>query len=258
MARARECAQSLCHLAGRRIACAVAFGAVSISAHAYRPFDGTDADVVDDRVIEIELGPVTYVDATDGSLIEAPDLTLNVGLSSAWELVVDAKRTIMRFRASRDIETAEAAVLLKGMLREGSSQDRAGWSVATEFGALLPATNVDDEYGASAAVIASLRNEQGVIHLNAELARNRDSKAEIFSSVIAEAFVDAPVRPVAEVTLEREEGSGTQSIGALVGAIWERADDLSFDFAVRAIHEGDSWSYEGRIGLTWMFPFART
>jgi hypothetical protein len=111
-----EVRSSLWHVAALRIACAATCGAWSVSANAYRPFDGTDAD--------------------------------------------------RQRRRSRGIETIEAAVLLKGMLREGSLQDRAGWSVATEFGALLPATNVDDEYGASAAVIASLRNDWGVIHLN--------------------------------------------------------------------------------------------
>lgn len=229
-----------------------------MSAHAYRPFDGTDADVVDVDVLEIELGPVTYIDTADGSLVEAPDLTVNVGLSAAWELVVDAKRTIARFSSSRDVETTEAALMLKGIVREGSLQDSAGWSVATEFGVLLPATNVDDEYGAAAAVIASLRNERGVVHLNAELSQNRDSNAELFSSIIVEAFLDAPVRPVAEVTFEREEGSSTQSFGTLIGAIWERADDLAFDIGIRAIREGNAWSYEGRVGLTWMFSFART
>jgi hypothetical protein len=61
------------------------------------------------------------------------------------------------------------------------------------------------------------------------------------------------VRPVAELTFEYERGTDTRSAGALVGAIWERGDNLNFDMAVRAVREDHEWSYEGRIGFTWAF-----
>jgi len=37
-------------------------------------------------------------------------------------------------------------VLLKRIVRDGELQEPAGWSVATEFGVLLPTVNGDDDY----------------------------------------------------------------------------------------------------------------
>jgi hypothetical protein len=178
-------------------------------------------------------------------------------LSSRWEAVIDATRAISRSAATRDVETFESAVLLKGVIREGALQEATGWSVATEFGVLLPTRQLDDHYGATFALIGSRRDERKVIHLNAAVARNRDGNAEVFAGVIVEAVTRAPVRPVAELTFEFEEGRDASSLSGLVGAIWRHMDNLSFDFAIRAIREGGAWSRQGRIGITWAFAVAR-
>jgi hypothetical protein len=225
-------------------------------AHAYRPFDSTDASVVDAGTLEIELGPIAYIDTPDGHATKAPEITINAGLTPHWELVMEGTRatTVSRMH---DVQTVEAALLLKAILREGAMQDEQGWSVATEFGALLPVRNGDEDYGATLALIGSLRGEHAVLHVNAA-AHNRNDDSQWMTGLILEACPDAPVRPVVEINVELENGSDARTLSALAGAIWRRAENLSFDVAVRASRDADAWSYEGRIGLTWSFAFTRT
>lgn len=226
-------------------------------AFAYRPFDSTDAAVADPGEIEIELGPVAYSDSRHASITEMPVVTINAGLTDNWEAVIDASRAITRSPHEHDLDTVEAALLLKRVVRDGVLQDQAGWSIATEFGVLLPTVNGDDDYGATWALIGSRAVGRTMIHVNAALAHNRDGNTELFSGLILEDVASAPVRPVAEVTFEYERGTDTRSVGALLGAIWQRKENLSFDIAVRAVAEDEAWSYEGRIGLTWALAPAR-
>ena len=171
--------------------------------------------------------------------------------------MIDAARAITRSTDEHDIETAEAALLLKRVVRDGVLQDQTGWSIATEFGVLLPTVNLDDDYGAIWALIGSRELGRAMIHVNAALAENRDGNTEFFSGLIVEGAASAPVRAVAELTFEYEGGPNARSLGALLGAIWERGDNLSFDMAVRAIREDQDWTYGGRIGVTWAFSLAR-
>jgi hypothetical protein len=237
----------------KRLAIALALLADAHAAHAYRPFDSTDAAVADPGEIEIELGPLAYTDSPHASITEAPVLTVNAGLANSWEAVLDASRAIARSANENDIVTVETALLLKRVLRAGVLQEQAGWSVATEFGVLLPTMSVDDDYGVSLALIGSREMSRALVHANVGFAQNRDGNAELFSGLIVEDVASAPVRPVAELTFEYERGTDTRSAGVLVGAIWERGDNLNFDMAVRAIREDHEWSYEGRIGFTWAF-----
>jgi hypothetical protein len=117
----------------------------------------------------------------------------------------------------------------------------------------MPMTTI----GVTCALIGSREIGAAIVHVNAALAENRDGNAELFSGVIIEGTASTPVRPVAELTFERERGTDARSIGALLGAIWEREEDLTFDIALRAVREDHDWSYEGRIGLTWAFALTR-
>jgi hypothetical protein len=119
-----------------RTALALALLLVPPVALAYRPFDGTDAAIADPGIIEIELGPASYVDLPRGGATELPVLTLNAGASDGRETVIDATRTITRSPDEHDAETFEAARLLERILRHGVIQERTGWSIATEFGVL--------------------------------------------------------------------------------------------------------------------------
>lgn len=239
-----------------RIGIALALVATPQVSFAYRPFDSTDAAVAEIGEIEIELGPVAYTDSRNGSITEVPVFTVNAGLANRWELVLDGSRAMTRSAGEASSETVESALLLKRVLRDGVLQERTGWSVATEFGVLFPTIHADDDVGATVALLASQEVGRTVVHVNAALAQNRDENTELFGGVIIEGNTGAPVRPVAELTYAYERGTDARSTGALIGAIWDRRDDLSFDVALRASREDHEWSYEARLGVTWSFEIA--
>src|SRR5215472_14675165 len=62
-------------------------------AEAYRPFDGTDAAVVETGEIEVELGPVEYLRAGAERALLAPDLRINYGFIPRWEAALEGKLT---------------------------------------------------------------------------------------------------------------------------------------------------------------------
>src|SRR4051812_19352634 len=63
-------------------------------AEAYRPFDGTDADVVEPGTFELELGPVHWYDRGGQQSLLAPVTVLNFGILPETELVVDFQGSI--------------------------------------------------------------------------------------------------------------------------------------------------------------------
>jgi hypothetical protein len=226
----------------------------SAPAHAYRPFDSTDADVAKYREIEFEFGPIGYLRAENGRYLIAPALIANAGIFEGWELVLEAKN---RIRASsmpaepRD-ELGDAALSVKTMLREGSLQDADGPSVATEVGALLPATGPESGVGASGALIVSQRVSLGAAHLNGGAFLGRAHHPGTFAGLILEGPLDWTVRPVIEGFFEREFKVETIETG-LSGLIWKARENLSFDGAVRAGRASDVKLVEVRAGLTWGF-----
>ena len=58
-------------------------------ASAFRPFDGTDAAVVESDKVEIELGPAEYVRQGDEKMLIAPNVRLNYGFAKGWEAVLE-------------------------------------------------------------------------------------------------------------------------------------------------------------------------
>ncbi len=167
-------------------------------ASAYRPFDGTDAAVADPGELEVELQPAgVRRDDTQTTLV-APATVLNVGLSQEWEAVLEGQAETP-LSPSGPTSLVATGAFLKHMLRDGVLQDKAGPSVATEFGLLLPEIADDSRVGASVAGIVSQRWDWGTIHLNAETALLRDRNADLFVSAIVEGPIKWKVRPVAEV-----------------------------------------------------------
>src|SRR5579859_364445 len=74
------------------IAIAVALVLTTVSArraYAYRPFDGTDADVAGLGEFELELGPVHWYSQAGNHYLIAPATVLNLGIFRGVELVVD-------------------------------------------------------------------------------------------------------------------------------------------------------------------------
>ena len=228
-----------------------------VPAHAYRPFDGTDADVVEPKSFEIEAGPAHYFRHAEQSYLIAPSLILSLGIIERLELVVDANQYVALGKLSPGVSRVGFLgddILLKYVLREGSIQDKAGASVAVEGGVLTPEVNGTADFGGSLALIASDRRAWGSVHWNEWFEYNRDHHADLFSGLIVEGPRDWRVRPVAE-TFYDQDFVTDRTVSALVGAIWTARDSLSFDAAVRAARKGDENEAEVRLGLTWVVGF---
>jgi hypothetical protein len=225
----------------------------SVSAFAYRPFDGTDAAVAEPGHVEIELQPAGVLHQPSQKTLIAPATILNFGLSKDWEAILQGQfeTPLSPFGPSN---LTQSGVFLKHVLRPGSLQEKSGPSVATEFGVLLPDTIGDSRFvGASMAGIVSHRWDWGAIHLNAAVAVTREQHGDVFVGAILEGPSKWKVRPVAELFYEEEFGQ-SHTISGLFGAIWQVRDNLSFDVGVRhGVTNGQSFN-EVRVGLTFGFP----
>jgi len=221
-------------------------------AFAYRPFDGTDAAVADVGEMEVELQPAGGKSIAGQKILVAPDVVLNYGFAKNWEAVFEG-RLETPLPASGPTTFNDGGVFLKHILRPGVLQDQAGPSIATEFGVLLPDSIGDTRFGASVAGIVSQRWDWGTAHLNIAGQLTRDQHADLFTGIILEGPHKWTVRPVAEFFYEEEFGQA-HTVSALVGAIWQVKDNLSFDVGFRhAITNGVNIN-EVRAGLTYGFP----
>lgn len=228
--------------------------AASSPVRAYRPFDGTDAAVADKGEIEVELQPQGV--RWDGSqtVLVAPATVLNFGFTKGWEATLQGQpETPLSSSEPASLRAAEA--LLKHVLREGALQDKAGPSIATEFGILLPGINAEPGVGGSAALIVSERWDWGTVHFNAATAITRDQHFDLFLDGIIEGPHSWKVRPVAEVFYENEFGK-EQTVSGLIGAIWQVRDNLSVDVGLRRAQTSDHPVTEIRAGMTIGFPAA--
>lgn len=217
---------------------------------AYRPFDGTDAAVADPGHLEIELQPAGLLWERSHPFLIAPATVFNFGLQENWEAVLQGN---LKTSLSPDGGTSltDVGVLLKGVLRPGSLQQKSGPSIATEFEVLLPEK---DASGVGIAIngIVSQRWDWGTIHFNAATALTRDHHADFFFSTIVEGPFAWNVRPVAEVFYENKI-SQEQTISGLVGAIWQVHDNLAFDAGFRHALTNERAINELRVGLTVSF-----
>src|SRR5262249_93416 len=128
----------------------VCLTAAVMPASAYRPFDGTDAAVAEKGKMEIELQPAGVLKEFSGTSLVAPAARFNYGRTETWEAVLEGQLETPLSPSGPSTFTA-AGAFLKGVLREGSLQDKSGVSVATEFGFLLPDSRGDSRLGASVA-----------------------------------------------------------------------------------------------------------
>jgi hypothetical protein len=225
-------------------------------AEAYRPFDGTDADVAEPRVFELELGPVNYFRQGDQAFLITPALVLNYGLGSNTELVIDANPYVALGKLGPGVPRGSLRdddVFLKHLFREGTVQGKTGVSVAAEGGVLTPEINGVSGLGASLDVITSYQWWWGAFHWNEWVEYTRDHHAYLFSGVILEGPHAWTVRPVAELFYSRDFVSGgTGSV--LVGAIWTASKAIALDAGLRLARMGDVNELEARLGLTWSIP----
>jgi hypothetical protein len=226
---------------------------VPARADAYRPFDGTDADVAEHNVFELELGPVQYLRQGSQNFLVAPALVLNYGIFERMELVIDANEDIALGKldpGTSRVSLVGDDVLVKYLFREGTLQEKKGVSIAAEGGVLTPEVHGSTGFGGSLDVIAAYQWSWGTIHWNEWVEYTREHHADLFSGVIVEGPHDWVVRPVSEVFYDKDfRGDQTESV--LVGAIWSARESLAFDVGLRGARMGGDYVGEVRLGLTW-------
>jgi hypothetical protein len=220
-------------------------------AFAYRPFDGTGADVTKAGEVEVELQPAGHLQEGARKTLLAPASVFNFGLGENWEAVLQGQWQTPLSPSGPGF-FSDGGLFLKRVVIPGSLQDKAGPSVATEFGLLLPDSTGKSSAGASLAGIVSQRWDWGAIHLNAAAELTRDQHANLFAGSIFEGPSNWTVRPVAEVFYEREFGQ-SETISGLVGLIWQVRDDLAFDVAFRHALTNGQPVNEVRAGVTFGF-----
>lgn len=230
---------------------ALAFVAWARPASAYRPFDGTDADVAARGELELEIGTLGYVHTRDGTYF-APVQVLNYGPVERVELVLAGQPSVPAFRA----EGARFALLdpeasVKVVLREGVLQDHAGPSIALELDALLPTVNGEPGAGGGGDLILSQRLGPVLGHLNLEAFRSRAKNADLVADLILEGpALFARARPVAELSFEHEASLASTS-AALLGFIADVSEAFALDAAGRFAASDGARAYEVRGGFTW-------
>ncbi len=233
----------------------VAYGLLVSPAHAYRPFDGTDADVAPTGEVELEVGPVQYYRQGHENFLTAPAFVFNQGLFADTELVVNAQQqlefTAPRGNAPRPNLRGDD-LLLKHVFRNGVLQGKSGLSVAAEGGALLPELAGAHEFGASFNLITSCAWSSVALHWNEWFLLDREGQASIFTGLIVEGPQAWPVRPVAELFYARTF-SGEQTSSLLLGAIWRARESLALDLGARGAKVGHAYAGEARLGFTWSF-----
>lgn len=222
-------------------------------AAAIRPFDGTDAAVADAGTIELEVGPVDWID-THGDDVLAPTAVLNVGFAQGWELSAYAQPSWRISEGSgRRFALVDDGVVLKRILRDGSLQGRAGPSVAVEVSALLPATDPLDRFGARVTPVVSQTWKGFTGHLGASVSWTRLNQPAVNGSLILEGpEIAARLHPAIEVTTgwERDLGSSWSGLAAL---LWSPRDDLDLDLGLRIGRAFGTNVRELRAGFTWRF-----
>jgi hypothetical protein len=249
----------LCHtLASTSLAAlsAAAILGVPSVAHAYRPFDGTDAEVAEFGELELEWDTfVTF--ATSGiPELTSPVLTVNVGVYRRLELVLETNNEFYRpDRGKVTDRLAETHLFLKGIVREGFAQGKSGPSIAIEAGPWLPNPNglIGDGIGGSVSAICSVEVAQMIAHFNVLVAFDLEKHPELFGSIILEGPRSHLVRPISEILVEHTFG-GSTTYSALLGAIWKANKDLDVDFAVRALSTDHIPMGQVRVGFTLRAP----
>src|SRR5215831_11813685 len=87
----------------------------------YRPFISTDAAVADPKEIEIELGYFTLERDRGENAFIIPRTVINWGLFTDWEAVAEFA---IRRNPDGDLDVIDAALFIKGVLKEGVLQNK--------------------------------------------------------------------------------------------------------------------------------------
>ncbi len=225
-------------------------------ARAYRPFDGTDADVAANGEFELELGVIVVHDTAWS--VAAPALVLNYGLAPGFELVLQGN---LDLPIGDKIQLSDAAVLVKSVLRQGVLQDKTGPSIALESGIFLPEPNGQCCSGLSEALIISHRAGPLTLHWNGEIDFTRQETFAGIASVIIEGPQHWVVRPVAEALVSLNDAPAVSNhvapllVSGLIGLIGRVSERLALDAALRIGDDAGLFT-EARLGLTFALDVA--
>lgn len=261
--RTRLRAPTLIHrptLAFARSSAAAAFGALLFSwplcASAYRPFDGTDADVAELHELELEIGPAGYYRQGSAHSFVGGGV-VNFGFASGFELVIQGFDYLPLDASSPAMnKLTDTGLFVKHIWRDGCLQEKGGPSFASETGPLLPTINDARGFGAYVGgILSTCVGGSLIIHWNTEVQILRETyDLDLFGGAIIEPPPSRyAVRPVAEVFVEHDFG-GIQTYSGLVGAIWRVGEKLALDAAIReAVIAGKNVS-EVRAGFSLAVP----
>src|SRR5262245_10995401 len=223
---------------------------VPTSALAYRPFVSTDAAVADSREFEIELGYFDLERTGRDNTITTPSVVLNYGFIKNWEVVGE-----FRIEASPELEIADPALSVKGVLKEGVLQEKEGVSLAIEASLLLPSTLPHEHgVGVQAVGIASGKVAPVTVHINVGGGLDRDDRhAFVLWGVIGELPVHPKLRLVGEINGQGTQGQGPNN-SVLLGIIWQpTSKNVMLDAGVRHGISRAAPDWEFTLGLTYGF-----
>jgi len=222
-------------------------------AAAYRPFDGTDAEVAEFGELEIEFG-TAYTMSRQPLLLQMPAIVWNLGFWPRFELVLQTNNQLGKVDGVHPIDQlTDTQLLVKAVLREGWAQEKTGPSVALEVGPWLPNPNGEIAVGGSADLIASFDPRPMVFSVNLQAAYDLEHHVEIFGGVIIEGSRDNAVRPVTEIYAQRAFG-GSKIYSALAGVIWKARKEADLDLGVEAFSVDSVPMVRVRFGITFAAP----
>jgi hypothetical protein len=220
-------------------------------ARAYRPFDGTDADVAAVGEWEFEMQTIGYYRAGSSRYFD-PGGVVNYGVMPRVELVLQGFDFVPYDTLSGPNKLTDTALFAKTVWREGCLQRRDGPSFATEVGPLLPSINGPKGFGGYAgAILSTCIDETLVIHWNIEVQILPETyDLDLFGGAILEPPPHLhAVRPVAELFTERDFG-GVQTYSLLAGAVWQVDEHLALDLAARGAVVNGQTVNELRAGFS--------
>jgi len=225
-------------------------------ARAYRPFDGTDADVAEPGAAEFEVGPAEYRRSGSRTTWFVPAFIFNYGFARDFEFVLEGRHELAGHSPSNS-QITDSALSVKQVLREGKLQGRSGISIANEWSCLFPNTGAERKWGAELTTIFSSRWRPLTLHLNVYNELSRQRRYVTAMGPIIEGPFTWRVRPVVELIATRGFGAARWSRGlsgsALVGAIGRVRDDLTVDLAFLVAISQGLREQALRAGFTWSF-----
>lgn len=221
----------------------------AVQAHGYRPFLSTDAGVAKSGEVEFEIGYFGVSLAKDDLTFLVPTVVINFGFLDRFEIVG-------QFNVEKPIHEGfqidDAALSLKGVLKDGFLQGKEGVSIAFEADLLFPSTFPDrSRFGVEGTGILSAKIDPMIFHFNLGGGiENSKSNFFILWDLITELPVNENWRFVNEF-VGQHVINGINDISTLLGCIWQTPwPALTLDTGVRRGLTADALDWQFQLGFT--------